>query len=247
MLSKGKIKLIKSLSQKKFRDELKLFVAEGTKSVCDIAKHCRCVTLIATDKWLNEHHIESNETIVATPKEIEIVSLQKTPKPVVGIFEQPSFKIDYKEVNSSLSLALDSVQDPGNMGTIVRIADWFGIRNIFCSTGTADIYNPKTVQATMGAVGRVKVHYIDLPKFLSEISSETPIFGTFLDGENIYTKQLPKHGIIVMGNEGNGISAEVGKLVTERLLIPNFSKNTETSESLNVAIATAIVCSEFRR
>ena len=190
MLSKGKIKLIKSLSQKKFRDELKLFVAEGTKSVCDIANHCRCVTLIATDKWLNEHHIESNETIVATPKEIEIVSLQKTPQPVVGIFEQPSFKIDYKEVNSSLSLALDSVQDPGNMGTIVRIADWFGIRNIFCSTGTADIYNPKTVQATMGAVGRVNVHYIDLPKFLSEISSETPIFGTFLDGENIYTKQL---------------------------------------------------------
>ncbi len=247
MLSKGKIKLVKSLSQKKFRDELKLFVAEGTKSVTDIAQHCKCVTLFATQSWLSAHEVKATEIIEVSETEIKSISAQKTPQPVVAIFEQPAFEIDYKEIENGLTLALDTVQDPGNLGTIIRLADWFGIRNIICSVGTADVFNPKTVQATMGAVGRVKIHYVDLPKFLSSIKDNIPVFGTFLDGENVYQKQLPKKGIVVMGNEGNGISSEVSKLITERLLIPNFSVGKETSESLNVAIATAIICSEFRR
>jgi TrmH family RNA methyltransferase len=146
-----------------------------------------------------------------------------------------------------LCLALDNVQDPGNMGTIVRIADWFGIENIFCSVGTADIYNPKTIQATMGAIGRIKVHYVNLPEFLESIKEKAPLYGTFLDGENIYSKELKGNGLIIMGNEGNGISKECSRNITERLFIPNYPSGRETSESLNVSVATAIICSEFRR
>ena len=145
-------------------------------------------------------------------------------------------------------MALDDVQDPGNLGTIIRIADWFGIEHIFCSSGTADVYNPKTIQATMGAIARVKLHYCNLPDFLKSASQKnTPIFGTFLDGENIYTQELPANGIIIMGNEGNGISKQIAEMVTHRILIPNYPQGCETSESLNVAVATAIVCAEFRR
>jgi TrmH family RNA methyltransferase len=146
-----------------------------------------------------------------------------------------------------LCLALDNVQDPGNLGTIIRIADWFGIKNIFCSIGTADAYNPKTVQATMGAIGRVRVHYLDLPRYIASLNGKAPIYGTFLDGENIYKKELRNKGIIIMGNEGNGISNECSALVNERLFIPNYPAGCETSESLNVSVATAIICSEFRR
>lgn len=165
-----------------------------------------------------------------------------------GDFEQPHYDFDADVASRSLCLALDDVQDPGNLGTIVRIADWFGIEHIFCSNGTADIYNPKTVQATMGAIARVKLHYCNLPEFIGNASEKNiPVFGTFLDGENIYTQHLPKNGIIVMGNEGNGISEQIARKVSHRLLIPNYPQGCETSESLNVAVATAIVCAEFRR
>lgn len=163
-------------------------------------------------------------------------------------FDQPHYKFDADVANNSLCLALDDVQDPGNLGTIVRIADWFGIEHIFCSNGTADIYNPKTVQATMGAIARVKLHYCNLSDFIGKASEKNiPIFGTFLNGENIYTQPLPKNGIIIMGNEGNGISEQIAQKVSHRLLIPNYPQGCETSESLNVAVATAIVCAEFRR
>ena len=148
-------------------------------------------------------------------------------------------------MKGKLTLALDGVQDPGNLGTIVRIADWFGIEDILCSMDTADIYNPKAIQATMGAIARVRLHYVDLPDMLSQTS--LPIYGTFLDGENLYDKQLSPEGIIVMGNEGKGITKEVGEKVSERLFIPSYPAQRETSESLNVAIATSIVCAEFRR
>ena len=147
----------------------------------------------------------------------------------------------------NLVLALDDVQDPGNLGTIMRIADWFGIKDIFCSKATADIFNPKAVQATMGAVARVKIHYTDLAKELSALPSSIPVYGTFLEGDIIYDTQLSANGVIIMGNEGNGISKEVGKTVSRKLYIPNWPAGAATSESLNVAIATAIVCSEFRR
>jgi TrmH family RNA methyltransferase len=145
-----------------------------------------------------------------------------------------------------LSIALDDVQDPGNLGTIIRIADWFGIKDVICSLHCADAYGPKTVQATMGALARVRVHYVDLASFLSDCK-ELPIYGTCMDGENIYNKQLSPHGIIVMGNEGNGISDSVRSLVSEKLLLPNYPFGETTSESLNVGVATALVCGEFRR
>ena len=150
------------------------------------------------------------------------------------------------EVNA-LCMGLDDVQDPGNVGTIVRLADWFGIEQIYASQHTADVFSPKVVQATMGALARVRVEYVDLPLFLSSLPSQLPIMGTFLEGNNVYESKLPANGILIMGNEGNGISEAVGKLVTQRLHIPNFPQGRLTSESLNVAIATAIVCSEFRR
>ncbi|HEY5590199.1 MAG TPA: RNA methyltransferase, partial [Paludibacter sp.] len=146
-----------------------------------------------------------------------------------------------------LSLALDDVQDPGNLGTILRIADWFGISDVFCSEYTADAYSPKTVQATMGALARVKIHSVNLAEFLQNCSDILPIYGTLMNGENIYNKTLTQQGIIVMGNEGNGISATIEKFVSERLLIPNFPAGQVTSESLNVGVATALVCGEFRR
>ena len=154
-----------------------------------------------------------------------------------------STKIDYRH---KLSLVLDAIQDPGNLGTIIRIADWFGIENIFCSDDTADVYNTKTVQATMGALCRVNVHYANIIDLITQ-NSNSPIYGTFLNGDNIYRESLSSKGFIVMGNEGKGIRPEVEKLITHRLYIPNFSPNSTTSESLNVAVATAVVCSEFRR
>ena len=181
-------------------------------------------------------------------EELSRASLQKTPQEVLAVFEQPHYEWDASIASRSLCLALDDVQDPGNVGTIARIADWFGIEHIFCSKGTADIYNPKTVQATMGAIARVKFHYCDLPDFIQSASTQgIPLFGTFLDGKDLYKETLENRGIIVMGNEGNGISMPIAQCISHRLLIPNYPQGRPTSESLNVAIATAIVCAEFRR
>ena len=145
-----------------------------------------------------------------------------------------------------MCLALDDIQDPGNLGTIIRLADWFGIEHIFCSQGTVDVYNSKVIQATMGALARVKVHYCNLPELISSLK-DVPVYGTFLDGENIYDKPLSENGLIIMGNEGNGVSKEVSQLINNKLYIPNYPSGRTTSESLNVAIATAVVCAEFRR
>ena len=179
-------------------------------------------------------------------EELSRASLQKTPQEVLAIFEQPVYESDSKVISESLCLALDNVQDPGNLGTIVRLADWFGIEDIFCSAGTVDIFNPKTVQATMGAIARVRVHYCDLPELISSLKG-IPVYGTFLNGNVIYSETLSANGLIVMGNEGNGVSTEVEALINKRLYIPNYPHERETSESLNVAIATAVVCAEFRR
>lgn len=247
MLSKNKIKYIRSLDLKKNRKEEHVFVAEGHKLVGDLLGYFPCHLLIATNTWLKRHpQIIAHEIIEVTPEELIRASLQKTPQEVLAVFEQPSYSIQPEVISHSLCLALDDVQDPGNLGTIIRLADWFGIEHIFCSQGTVDVYNPKTVQATMGALARVKLHYCHLSSLITSLN-DTPIYGTFLDGENIYDKELSSHGLIVMGNEGNGISAEVAKLVNERLYIPNYPPQRETSESLNVAMATGIICAEFRR
>ncbi|MEI7501856.1 MAG: RNA methyltransferase [Paludibacter sp.] len=248
MISKPKIKLIASLSQKKFRDEQGLFIAEGTKLVLDLAPSFRCVLLVANEDWLSEHRtITADEIIDVDETELKKISNQKSPQGVLAIFEKAKYTYSIDDLNQKLNLALDDVQDPGNLGTILRIADWFGITNVFCSEHTADAYNPKTVQATMGALARVKVHVVNLPDFLKSCNDKLPIYGTFMDGENIYSKTLSQQGIIVMGNEGNGISSEIEKFVSERLLIPNYPIGQATSESLNVGVATALVCGEFRR
>lgn len=249
MLSKNKIKYVRSLELKKNRKEEKAFLAEGHKLVGDLLGQFPCRLLLATRKWLNAHTgpLHADETIEVTEEELARASLLKAPQEVLAVFGQPHYEYDAGVVKHSLCLALDDVQDPGNLGTIVRIADWFGIEHVFCSQGTADIYNPKTVQATMGALARVKVHYCDLPEFVKTLDGDVPVFGTFLDGENIYARRLSAHGLIVMGNEGKGISPEIAACVNSRLFIPNFPLGSKTSESLNVAVATAIVCSEFRR
>ena len=247
MLSKNKIKYIHSLELKKNRKEEQTFVAEGHKLVGDLLGHFPCRLLVATRAWLDRNpDVEAMEIIEVNQEELTRASLLKTPQEVLAVFEQPEYSIQLEVVERSLCLALDDVQDPGNLGTIIRLADWFGIEHIFCSLGTVDVYNPKTVQATMGALARVKLHYVDLPSIIASMPS-VPIYGTFLDGNNIYAETLSANGLIIMGNEGKGVSPEVAKLVNKRLYVPNYPSERVTSESLNVAVATAVVCAEFRR
>ena len=251
MLSKAKIKLIQSLEQKKKRREERLFVAEGPKVVGDLLPYFTCRLIVAESGWIAAHpKMQATEIIEATDEELRKASFLKTPQEVLALFELPAYPAPHEIASEKLCLALDDVQDPGNLGTIIRVADWFGIRHIFCSTGTADAYNPKTIQATMGAIARVQVHYINLIEYLHGIRKETPqvpIYGTFLEGNNIYKEPLSTNGIIIMGNEGNGISQAIQETVTHKLFIPNYPEGSTTSESLNVAIATAITCAEFRR
>ena len=249
MISKSLLKLIKSLEQRKFRKESGLFVAEGGKTVQDLLDlGLEATNIIATEEWLSTHKLNTRTAITtASEEEMKKASFLRTPQGVLALFRQRQDDIDLTAPERELCLALDGVQDPGNIGTIIRIADWFGIKTIFCSIGTADIYNPKTVQATMGAIGRVKVHYTNLAEFISNLNGKTNIYGTFLDGDSIYSHPLGDKGLIIMGNEGNGISDECAQHIDKRLLIPNYPAGCKTSESLNVSVATAIVCSEFRR
>lgn len=248
MLSKNKIKEINALTLKKNRDNEGLFIAEGTKIVLELLSRFKCHSLIATEKWLLANSNISTSISTATEDELKKISQLKTPQGVLAVFHKPKQDFEANSIRSELSLALDDIQDPGNLGTIIRIADWFGIKNIFCSQQTADAFSPKTVQATMGSIARVNIIYTDLAALLSEQKAlGTPIYGTFLNGENIYSKYLSSKGIIVMGNEGNGISATLEASIEERLYIPHFSVEGNHSESLNVGVATAIICSEFRR
>lgn len=250
MISKNLIKLIRSLELKKHRKESGLFVAEGEKIVFDLlAAGMECVKLIATKRFIASlPALIGTEIVEADDEELKKASFLRTPQGIMALFRQRNEDCDFSVAGRELCLALDDVQDPGNLGTIIRIADWFGIENVFCSIGTVDVYNPKTVQATMGALARVNVHYVDLPDFLCAAQKEQiPVYGTFLAGENIYGHKLSSTGIIVMGNEGNGIGAECERFIDKKILIPNFPQGRVTSESLNVSTATAIVCSEFRR
>lgn len=255
MISKNRLKYVRSLEMKKYRKAEGVFVAEGHKLVGDLLDVFECKYLAATSEWLSANvawvdrqRRSGVEVDEVTDEELKRASFQETPQQVLAVFKQLTYEVDVNEVaRKQLCLVLDDVQNPGNLGTIVRLADWFGIEHIFCSKGCADIYNPKTVQATMGGIARVQVHEADLPELLSRLDKDIPVYGTFLDGENMYGKELENRGLIVMGNEGKGVSKEVAAFVTERLYIPNYPEGRETSESLNVAIATAIVCAEFRR
>ena len=248
MISKNKIKFIRSLEKKKFRNESACFLAEGNKLVADLLPFFECDYLIANSSWLaTQGDIHTKELLIAEEGDIEKASLLKTPQDVLAVFRQPHCELDKEALRNELSLVLDGIQDPGNLGTIIRLADWFGIKRLICSPDTADVYNPKTVQATMGAIARVQVFYVSLSEWIGEAAGDIPVYGAFLEGKNIYAEALSSSGLIVMGNEGKGISRAVEKRITQKLYIPNYPPESESTESLNVAVATAIVCSEFRR
>lgn len=240
--------MVASLGNARARKEEGCFVAEGTKCVVDTWGHFRCRYLIATAEWIAEHRdmLHGIDPCVAKRADLERMSQLTTPPPVIAVYDIPEPTVDETAFGSQLIIALDRVQDPGNLGTIMRVADWFGITTILCSHDTVDVYNPKVVQATMGAISRVNVVYCDLVNVIAA-HPETPVYGTFLDGGNIYNAPLTPHGIIVMGNEGQGISDEVGRHISKRLFIPSFPPDRPTSESLNVGMATAITVAEFRR
>ena len=247
MISKNKIKYIRSLELKKNRNKEGKFVAEGHKVVDDLLALQPADLIVATQEWLHgKHFAAQTEVVEVTEEELKKVSFLQHPQQVLAVFKQATSG-DYSINTNELNLALDGVQDPGNLGTIIRIADWFGITHIYCSQDTADVYNPKVVQATMGSIARVKVEYGDLLGLVESLPADVPVYGTLLDGDNIYQQTLENRGLIVMGNEGKGISPALAKKVNHKLLIPNFPEGRATADSLNVAIATAITCSEFRR
>jgi TrmH family RNA methyltransferase len=247
VLSKAKIKEIRALEFKKYRDEQGLFVAEGNKLVSDMLHVFECDWLIAHTPWMaTQGNIPAKELVLAEENDIRKISFLKTPQDVLAVFRKPQYTLEEANPASQLILALDGIQDPGNLGTIIRLAAWFGIEHIVCNPDTADVYSPKTVQATMGALAHVKVHYTNLDDFLKRNDS-AHIYGAFLDGKNIYKSKLSQQGILVMGNEGNGVRPEIEALISERLFIPSYPPIHNKTESLNVAMATAIVCAEFRR
>jgi TrmH family RNA methyltransferase len=240
MVSKNQIKLITSLQQKKYRIANKLFFAEGVKSIQELLEsNFELEHLYTTQNDFEEVPLD-RKTIVHE-NDLKKISALATPNTCLGVFKMP---LEKPIVETGLIVALDAIRDPGNLGTILRLCDWFGVKQLLCSKETVDIYNPKVVQATMGSIARVNVNYIDLNPFITE--TKLPVYGTFMDGLNIYKSILPNQGIIIMGNEANGISEELEKLIQNRLTIPRFGALQKT-ESLNVATATAIVLSEFCR
>lgn len=244
-MTKAEIQFVRSLADKRMRDSEGLFIAEGDKLVEEILSSGLTVRSLYTT------HRDSTlrgATLIER-SEMERISQLKSVNTTLAVVEQPRYRLDEGALKHTLVLALDGVQNPGNMGTIMRLADWFGVSDILCSRECADCYNPKVVQATMGAILRVRVHYVDdLATLLKRLNScGMPIYGTLLDGENIYTKQLTTNGVIVMGNEGRGLSDVCRATVSDSLFIPPYPIDTPTSESLNVAMATAVVLAEFRR
>lgn len=243
MITKAEIQLVRSLADKRARTETGLFAAEGRKLVEEL----RSSDLKMRRIYALEGVLSGPEVTNVSPKEMERLSMLKTPSNALALVEIPHFELHPERLAKQLVLALDDVRNPGNMGTIIRLADWFGITDVVCSESSADCFNPKVVQATMGAILRVRVHYTDLPHFLGIAArSEMPVYGTFLDGEAIGEAHLTEQGIILMGNEGHGISPDCMKHVTRKLFIPPYPADRRGSESLNVAIATGIVCHLFR-
>ena len=267
-LSKNQIKFICSLHQKKYRDENKLFIAEGEKIVNDLLKSSFIIkSIYATNFFLKSQlTTNSSQIIEVTQDELIRISTLTTPNQALAVAEIPQYEIDEKEIMDSLSLVLDEIQDPGNLGTIIRIADWFGIKNIICSENCVDVFNPKVVQATMGSICRVKIHYTDIKMFLENGKWKMPclpegrengnsfkIYGALLNGKNIYEEKLSNKGLIILGNESKGLSKDLLPFITHKIKIPSFSNSLSKGEgrgeveSLNVAVAAAVICSEFNR
>jgi len=232
--SKSEIKLIRSLAKRKNREENGLFVVEGEKLVQEAIESGWDIVAVFTSDEIGEDLMSR-------------ITLLSSPSPALAVIKIPKSTSFTSPDLNTLSLALDSVKDPGNLGTIVRLSEWFGIDTIYCSENCVDVYNPKVVQSTMGAIFRTKVVYTDLTKLINELHGKLPVYGTFMNGNNIYNESLPKGALVVMGSESEGISPDIEALIDKRLAIPSFSSSKKCSESLNVAIATAVICSEFKR
>jgi len=251
MLSKNSIKYLRSLSTKKYRNSYGKFIAEGPKVVADLAgSQYKISELYALQKWIDENpdiakQISSVNSI--TEEELHKISLLTTPNQVLAVADIPELKFETSIAETSLIIALDDIRDPGNLGTIIRIADWFDIKHIICSENCVDVYNPKTVQASMGSVCRVKVYYENIGGLLKSLSKNIAVYGAFLEGKAIYEETFAKNGIIIIGNEANGISPEIEKLISKKISIPSGNNKGIHAESLNASIATAIICSEINR
>lgn len=238
MLSKNQIKYIKRLGQKKFRLQERSFVVEGVKTINELLQSHLKLHQLYTTESINSNAKTEN---LITESDLKRISFLKTPNTALAVFKMPEFKPVH---DNALIVALDNVRDPGNLGTIIRLCDWFGVKDLVCSKQTVDCYNPKVLQATMGSITRVNVSYLDLDMFLND--TEVPVFGAYMDGDIVYKNALPKQGVLVMGNEANGISKTIEQHITKRITIPRFGE-IQATESLNVATATAILLSEFRR
>jgi RNA methyltransferase, TrmH family len=253
MLTKKEIRDIRSLDIKKNRSVSGLFIAEGKKLISELLTSEIIIETIFTTREFSSlfQGIKNDNTcqiLEVSGDEIKKISQLTTPQGCLAICKIPETILSDNPAQNNFVFCLDDIQDPGNLGTIVRLSDWFGMKEIICSPTTADIYNPKVVQATMGAISRVRVHYTTLKPFLElQTKWQVPVIGTFLDGENIYKSSLPSHGIIVLGNEGKGISDELVPLIKRRITIPDFHTGRQKSDSLNVSVAASIIISEFKR
>ncbi len=239
MVVKSQIKFIKNLQLKKYRTQDKLFVAEGIKTVRELLNSSlKVYKIYVTDSTILGQKGSFIEEV--SEGDLKKMSGLSTPNKVLGVFHiPPPGPLDF----SDWVIALDDVRDPGNLGTIIRLCDWFGVRNLLCSSNSVDCYNPKVLQATMGSISRVNIVYGDLQRVLG--NSEVPIYGAFMDGAEVYDENFPQRGILVMGTEANGVSEAIGALVGKKISIPQFGP--KTTESLNVATATAILLNEIRR
>ncbi len=248
MLSKKKIKLFNSLKLRKYRKKHRLFLAEGEKIVSDLLASKLNAEYLIIEESSNFKVSNKDAAIIRTDiPGIRSISGLKNPSSIIGIFDIPRNEFRLSDINNKISLFCDGIQDPGNFGTIIRTADWFGIENIICSPDTVDAYNPKVVQATMGAIAGVNIHYSEVENFFTQVSGNIQVYGTFLEGENIYQSNLSESAIIVIGNEGKGIKTEVKKYIDKKIYIPFSADGKRISESLNASVATGIVCSEFVR
>ena len=246
MISKNQIKFIRSLQLKKHRDTHNCFVVEGEKIVDEIIKSDFSIyQIFATKGWLlSNPNIVAEQTYKISEKELSRISQQNTPNKVVAIVSKPTLDLSITALTKGLTLILDEIKDPGNLGTIIRVCDWFGVENIICSNNSVDVYNPKVLQATMGSLARVKVHYTDIENVINQLPNDFPIYGACIDGKNISDIIIEKEALLIMGNESFGISDKVSLLIKKRIEIP---RKREGTESLNVAIATSILLHEFRR
>ncbi len=252
MISKTKLKFIKSLQNKKVRDEEKLFVIEGDKLVKEfLTANASVEMLIAKPEFLNSLNPDLKRSVNLVEdinyEELKQISTLKTPHNALAVVHMPEHEMNISKILDQICVALDFIQDPGNLGTIIRAAGWFGIKNIVCSVDCVDVYNPKVIQSSMGAILHVNVFYYDLKKFFTSAREIVPIFGTLLEGDSIYTHRLNTKGIILLGNESKGISDELMPYITDKIKIPKFSNAREGIDSLNVGMAASVVFSEFLR